>query len=229
MNRTRRETSVRARVAPWAAAGALALAACAGVPTVDGANFIQAGSFDAACSLATRQNDSGVARALFVVCNDGDRPSGEAVRDGLADRFSYQLVPGGPHDFARLRQNVAAYVFYIDTGERPLINMPDYPRTAIFNRNNGTCMTRFDLRPDGATTNICVQCDARAGDSDRAFEEATRQAVSTWLFPPAPIGQEVSATRRGLRHEIVFSGSMSGIPFGADAPETLDCTQPQAD
>jgi hypothetical protein len=208
------------------AACALVAVGCAGTPTIDWpwADLVQVGAFNESCRLAEQQDEGGALRFVHVVCNEFDRPPGESVRAGLEERFAYSFIPNGPHEVWYPREGVAAYTFYIDTGERPLLIYPRLQTVALRNLESVSCVAIYDIRQDGATTNICTQCEGRGGDAIRAYESATKNAVSTWLFEPAAAGAE---DRRAVRSELSFMLQSPGAP--AAPAEGLTCNQPGAD
>ena len=86
-----------------------------------------------------------------------------------------------------------------DRDAQPLVRIdPQYPVRAQERGVQGRCFVRFDVTPDGVTTNAEVfRCDSSL------FERASVRAVERWRYQPA-IENGVARWRRGVETMFVF-------------------------
>ena len=86
-----------------------------------------------------------------------------------------------------------------DRDAQPLVRIePQYPVRAQERGVQGRCFVRFDVTPDGVTTNAEVfRCDSSL------FERASVRAVERWRYQPA-VENGVARWRRGVETMFIF-------------------------
>jgi protein TonB len=86
-----------------------------------------------------------------------------------------------------------------DRDAQPLVRIePQYPMRAAERGVEGSCWVRFDVTPDGVTTNAEVfRCDSSL------FQRASLRAVERWRYQPA-IQNGTARWRRGVETRFDF-------------------------
>jgi protein TonB len=156
-------------------------------------------ALDSICEIdRARRGDREV---VGVICPLSGRPSERTVRASVEQGFGERLFPVPANPSARTNDGRWIYVFAVDDGRTPYRVEPSFPIAAARNGYVATCALRFDLTPDGSTTNLCVSCEATG--ARREFESSVREAASRWIYPQAS-GDPAAPERASIRIEMPF-------------------------